>query len=133
MTRGKRGISALGKTNVILDQSLQSENQNVSRYSVLKKGGKNQSSHPDLQEVKKEGEESPADNSFYGIFTSLIGGSKKTLKPNATQDSKIHSPVDTHLTSQMEEMKRDDGRDSMYSSQVKTPSLLDLASKKEQH
>ena len=84
-----------------------------------------------MQEFKKE-EENPANNSFYGIFTSLIGGSKKASKPNATQDSKIHSPIDTNLTSHMEDIKHD-GRDSLYSSQVKTPSLLDLASKKEQH
>lgn len=66
---------------------------------MLKKGGVNQNSHPDLQEVKKE-EETPVNNSFYGIFTSLIGGSKKNLKPNAAKaDSNIHSPIGTHLTS----------------------------------
>ena len=83
VTKGKRGISALGKTNVVLDQSMNSEHHNVTRYSVAKKGGNNQTSQPDLQEVKKE-DETPANNSFYGIFTSLIGGSKKSLKPNAT-------------------------------------------------
>ena len=40
VTKGKRGITALGRTNMILDQSLHSENQNITRYSMLKKSGK---------------------------------------------------------------------------------------------
>ena len=113
VTRGKRGISALGAkgTTAILDQSMQSDNATRPSYSLLRGKGAHVTSQPAFQEARKEeeAETNPADNSFMGIFTSLIGGSKKNLsKASPAKGLKAQATeIDTRQTSQMEELKSD--------------------------
>ena len=151
LARDKRGLLGLG-ARTALDQSMQSMNQASTVHTMAKKNSAHVVSQQNLsrpsaqqpapQAGDEEAEESakPADTSILGLFSSLMGGTvnnalgqKKPSLASPVKESKesvpAEVPADTQ-TSPVNESRYGSRRDGAYSSQVKTPSLLDLVNKR---